>query len=216
MFALISTRSTATVTNRATRRGRRYSDAKSASGNAVNRPQEDGFPGFADANLLEERFLGRLRWFAAHWLGDVQAGEDVAQEALKRVLQALAEGRIRNPQALPAFVYQTARHVCSHKSRSAGRERRMLARYGREPSVDEPVADPLAELVSDERKAAVRGALAALDAEDRDLLSALYVHEQSPRQLAARLRLSDGALRTRKHRALKRLGEQLAARERPA
>lgn len=163
-----------------------------------------------DSRVLEERFLSRLRWYATRWIGDAQAGEDVAQETLKRVLQALAEGRVRQPDALPAFVYQTARHVCSHRNRAAGRERRMLARYGSDPSVDEPAApDPLNELVSSERQALVRDALAAMEDEDRNLLVALYVHEQSPRQLAAELQLSDGALRVRKHRALKRLSERL-------
>ena len=166
------------------------------------------------AELLEHRFLARLRLFATRWLGDAHAGEDAAQEALRRVLQALTEGRVRQPEALPAFVYQTARHVCSHQNRAASRERRMLARYGAEPSLDEPFPNPLHELVSDERKAKVRCALAALDAQDRDLLCALYVHEQNPRVLAAELQLSDGALRTRKHRALKRLSRQLDAVER--
>ena len=168
----------------------------------------------AGPELLEQRFLTRLRLFATRWLGDAQAGEDAAQEALRRVLQALADGRVRDRKALPAFVYQTARHVCSHQHRSKSRERRMLARYAADPPMEDPDANPLRELVSNERKAEVRRALAALDAEDRDLLYALYVHEQKPRELADELQLSDGALRTRKHRALKRLGRQLDAAER--
>jgi RNA polymerase sigma-70 factor (ECF subfamily) len=162
----------------------------------------------SDARVLEERFLSRLRWFATRWTGDAQAGEDAAQEALQRVLRALAEGRVKRLEALPAFVYQTARHVCSHQHRAAGRERRMLARYGSEP-LAEPAPDPLNELVSVERQAEVRRALAAMDDADRKLLVALYVHEQSAGQLAAELQLTDGALRVRKHRALKRLSERL-------
>lgn len=169
------------------------------------------FPELADAALLEKRFLGRLRLFATRWLGDVHAGEDAAQEALRRVLQALAEGRVRQPEALPAFVYQTARHVCSHQHRARSRERRTLARYGAEPLLDDPVPDPLQELVADERKAEVQGALAAMDEEDRELLSALYIHEQTPREIADELKVTDGALRTRKHRALQRLSRQLEA-----
>lgn len=164
-----------------------------------------------DVPMLEARFLTRLRWFATRWLGDAQAGEDAAQEAMRRVVQALAEGRVREPQALPGFVYQTARHVCSHRNRAAGRERRMLSRYGSERLLEEPAPDPLHELLTDERKAEVRGALAAMQEEDRKLLAALYIHEQNPQQVAAELQLTAGALRTRKHRALKRLSRQLAA-----
>jgi RNA polymerase sigma factor (sigma-70 family) len=179
----------------------------------LNKPETNDFHELFDARVLETRFLARLRWFATRWLSDAHAGEDAAQEALRRVLQALTEGRVKQPEALPAFVYQTARHVCSHHRRAAGRERRMLTGYGTERSLDDPAPDPLNELVSDARKKQVREALAAMDEEDRDLLSALYVQERSPEQLAAELHLSDGALRTRKHRALKRLSQHLTAGE---
>lgn len=177
----------------------------------MNKPETSDVHQLFNARVLETRFLARLRWFAIRWLGDAHAGEDAAQEALRRVLQALAEGRVKQAEALPAFVYQTARHVCSHHRRAAGRERRMLTGYGTERSLDDPAPDPLSELVSEARKTQVREALAAMDDEDRNLLSALYVQERSPEQLAAELHLTDGALRTRKHRALKRLSQQLGA-----
>ena len=180
-------------------------------GGPLNESGADDFQELCDARVLEARFLARLRWFATRWLGDACAGEDAAQEALKRVLQALADGRIEQPEALPAFVYQTVRHICLHHHRAAGRERRMLTGYGSERSLDDPAPDPLSELVSAARVAEVREALAAMDEEDRELLSALYIHERSPEQIAAELHLSSGALRTRKHRALKRLSQQLVA-----
>ena len=40
--------------------------------------------------------------------------EDVAQETLRRVLAALEAGRVANLEALPGFVFQTARHLCLH------------------------------------------------------------------------------------------------------
>jgi RNA polymerase sigma factor (sigma-70 family) len=177
----------------------------------MNKSKKNGSLEFHNVPMLEARFLTRLRWFAVRWLGDAQAGEDAAQEAMKRVVQALSEGRVKEPQALPAFVYQTARHVCSNRNRAAGRERRMLSRYGSERLLDEPAPDPLHELLTDERKAQVRGALAAMQEEDRKLLAALYIHDQDPQQVAAELQLTAGALRTRKHRALKRLSRQMAA-----
>lgn len=176
----------------------------------MGKTAKSGFPELAGCPMLEDRFLARLRCFATRWLGNAEAGEDAAQEALRRMLEAVAEGRVRQKVALPAFAYQTVRHVCLHYRRSAKREQRALARYGAEPLLDDPGPGPLQELVSDERKAEVQGALAAMDEEDRQLLIALYVQEQSPRELAATLKLSDGALRTRKHRALKCLGQRLA------
>lgn len=183
------------------------------AGGRPDEPEVNDFQELVDARVLEARFLARLRWFATRWLGDAHAAEDAAQEALRRVLQALAEGRVKQPEALPAFVYQTARHVCSHGRRSMGRERRMLAGYGSERSLDDPAPDPLHALVSEARISKVRQALAAMDQEDRDLLSALFIQERDPEQLAAELNLSSGALRTRKHRALKRLSQRLVPGE---
>lgn len=161
---------------------------------------------------LVRRFWDRIRLFALRRTGDVAAAEDVAQETLRRVLEALRADRILNVEALPGFVFQTARHVCLHHARSAEREGRAMDRLRR---VDERPADPdpLTRLVTAERRAAVCRALDRLPDADRVLLAALYYDQLDPGEAAARLGLSPGALRVRKHRALKRLGELLERNE---
>jgi DNA-directed RNA polymerase specialized sigma24 family protein len=51
---------------------------------------------------------------------DWTAAEDIAQETLKRGLEALRAGRIRNPDALGGYLFQTALRLCMHRGRSAG------------------------------------------------------------------------------------------------
>lgn len=163
---------------------------------------------------LSARFSRPLRLFAARRLGDPSAAEDVAQTVLQRVLESLRAERIRDLDALAGFVYQTARHVCLHWLRSAGRERRALARVagGGSPAAVEP--DALSALVSAERLAEVRRALEELDGGDRELLRMVYFELSTPAEIARRLGVTAGALRVRKHRALRRLEDRLAQRPR--
>lgn len=160
---------------------------------------------------LTRRFWTRLRFFAARRLGDAGLAEDVAQETLRRVFQALQDGRVANQVALPGFVFQTARNICMHEQRSFGRAARafsLLSSSGDGNLSSE--ADPLAALLSEERRAQVRRALEALGVEDRALLSSLYAEGVEAAEAARVLGISTAALRVRKHRALKRLAEALA------
>jgi len=158
-----------------------------------------------------ERFRNRLRYFAARRLRDWAEAEDVAQEALRRALEAMKAGRIANPAALPAFLFQTALHICQHRSRSVGREGRALRLAGAEfADVGRTDADdPLGALISEERRLAVHRALGQLDEGDRELISLTYGEALASAEIGRRLSLSEGNVRVRRHRALRRLGELL-------
>ncbi len=154
----------------------------------------------------------RLRFFAARRLGNVTAAEDVAQETLRRVLIAMREERIADLAALPGFVFETARHICQHLQRTAGREARAMERL----SLAEPDAQPgdaLVALVTEERHAAVHRALSALDDADRELLRLAYWQQLATEALARHFITTPGAVRVRKHRALRRLAALLAPRD---
>jgi RNA polymerase sigma-70 factor, ECF subfamily len=157
---------------------------------------------------LSDRFWERIRVFACRRLGDPALAEDVAQETLRRVIEALRAERVANLEALPAFVFQTARHICMQRARSERRERSAMERIGqREESTAPP--DALKRLITEEERAEVRRALDALDEKDRRLLRLLYFDQADPEDAARQLGVSAGALRVRKHRALARLSEAL-------
>lgn len=166
-----------------------------------------GSPEDAEGRLPQLR--ERVRLFALRRLGDAEAAEDVAQETLGRALEALRSGRVRNLDALPAYLFQTARHVCQHRWRSREREDRALGRMSTAASEAQEAPGPLTVLVSRERARAVRAALERLSPQDRTLLRALYFEDREPREVARALGVTSGALRVRKHRALKRLEEVL-------
>lgn len=161
---------------------------------------------------LAFRFWGRLRLFALRRLGEMSAAEDVAQETLRRVGEAVREGRIQQPEALSGFVFQTARHICLQLHRRAGREARALSRaaIGEAPEVVPCApADALTALIAEEQRVAMRQALVRLDPGDTDLLRLAYYEQMGAEQIAVRLGTTAGAVRVRKHRALRRLAELL-------
>lgn len=153
---------------------------------------------------LVERFWERLRVFGVRRLGDAALAEDLAQEVLRRVSEALQHGRVENLDALPGFVFQTATHLCQHHYRSREREQRALERL-KGMGFPQTGRGPLDLLVSEEIRNAVHRSLAELNPEDRDLLRRIYFEEEDSAETARRLQVTPGALRVRKHRALTRL-----------
>src|SRR5262249_7938860 len=134
--------------------------------------------------------------------------EDVAQETLRRTLEALRGGKIEKPEALPSFMFETARHVCMHKARSTGREAKAFQRVAAEGEADTRAeADPLTSLISDERCEEVGGGLALLEGSDRQLLAMSYAEALGADEIGQRLGITAGAVRVRRHRALAKLAE---------
>jgi len=176
-------------------------------------PTAPGTPRQAEPGAdLALEYWERLRLFAARRLGSTDGADDVAQETLRRVGEALAADRVREPAALPGFIFRTAQHVCQQLDRSTDREARGLSRLAAAgPEADPP--DALAGLIAAERRREVRHALLRLSGDDRKILRQLYFEDMEPEAIAREWRLTPGALRVRKHRALKRLSQLLDDRD---
>jgi len=160
---------------------------------------------------LHENYFRRIRLLALSHSGARATADDIAQETLRRVIEALRAGRLREPEALPGFVLQVARNVCLRWMRSARREASALSRAYAENERDSGATQPspLDDLVTEERRARVRRALERLGDEDRGLLGQAFDDDVKTSELAGRLGLTTSAIRVRKHRALRRLAELL-------
>jgi RNA polymerase sigma-70 factor (ECF subfamily) len=160
------------------------------------------------ASELTAQFWDRLRFFAMRRLRDAALAEDVAQETLRRTLEALRGGRIEKMESLPSFLFETARYVCMNKTRSSGREAKAFQRVTAAGEEDSSTsADPLAELIADQRCEEVRRGLARLDEADRQVLVLSYDEALGAEEIGQRLGVTAGAIRVRRHRALARLAE---------
>jgi len=159
-----------------------------------------------------ESYRVRLQVFAGRRVHDWTAAEDIAQETLKRGLEALRAGRIRNPDALGGYLFQTALRLCMHRGRSAGRERKAMQRFGStEPASAEDGA--LSHLISGEERSSLQGALGALLPEDRSLLELTYRDELDSAEIGRRLGLTAGNVCVRRHRAIRKLAQLLGVRK---
>jgi RNA polymerase sigma factor (sigma-70 family) len=165
------------------------------------------------ARLTAER--PRLVRLCARLSGDPDTAEDLAQEALLEAWRAIA--RLRDPEGLSPWLAAIARNVCLRWARTRGRDLAHTAYPAStgaadEPTLDDlPAADDLAlDIEHGELAALLDRALALLPADTRAALVGSYVLELPQAELAARLELSDGALRVRLHRGRLALRRALA------
>jgi len=177
-----------------------------AAESSIDMPSVDARPEDL-AKWLSLRFGDRLRLFALRRLRDRASAEDVAQEALKRTLEALRDKRVRDVAALPGFVFTTARQVCQHHARSASRQSRAFDRLAGSPHVNSAVdtPDPLTALISEERRTAVRAALTQMKENDRRLLTLTFFDDLGSKAIGEVLGIKAGAVRVRRHRALRKI-----------
>ena len=171
-------------------------------------PAPEAFAGESDtprdiAADVSDEYRDRVRLFAARRLNDAADAEDVAQETMTVVVQALGRGTIHDVQALPGFIFQTARHLCLKRMRSERRGSAALARLGTDET--DPAPDALSSLIAEERMERLRDAMAGLPENDRLLLHLFYVEGLSTEEVARRIAITAVAARVRKHRLIARL-----------
>lgn len=153
----------------------------------------------SDASLA---VIQRGVWFIAlKELGDSTQADDVAQDTVARLLDAVQRGaRIDNAAA---FARGIARHVIADMRAAHGR-RESIDRIANAPAFAR-LPDPLAQTVSEEEAQQVRRALETLSPADRRLLHDLYVRDASAGDIAAATGEPPERIRKRKSRALERL-----------
>jgi RNA polymerase sigma-70 factor (ECF subfamily) len=154
--------------------------------------------------VVEQLRLG-LQIMALHALGDPEAAEEAVQETLVRALEALRNGRPRDPEKLGAFVRGIARHVIA----DAHHARQRSAPLDAVPETERGIRsdDPLSALITDEERNRVRRALARLSPADRDILHLSFFEGLTPVEIAERIGEPALRIRKRKSRALRRLRE---------
>jgi RNA polymerase sigma-70 factor, ECF subfamily len=149
-----------------------------------------------------EQFRQRLRWKVCYHLGSFcPSVDDVVQETLTRLLVALRDDKIRNPESMGAFISGICNHVISEYRR----------RLWREPPVDpdmpvrEPAVNPVAE--NYEARQAIAAVVRELPERDRRLLQLFYLDEMDKEEICRREGISDGQFRVALFRARRRFRE---------
>jgi RNA polymerase sigma factor (sigma-70 family) len=139
---------------------------------------------------------------ALHELRDRSVAEEVAQETVARLLDALAR-RGEMIADVATFARGIARHIIADVRRDVARGESLDA-VSNSPRHAVHV-DPLAAAVRDDERRRLHLAFQSLSSADRETIRALFGRELSPGQLAARWGEPAERLRKRKSRALERL-----------
>lgn len=150
-----------------------------------------------DRPLLEEvraAVEGVVRSFHAF---DAELHGELVQDSIARLVVSLSHGRFRGDSSLKTYAQQVARHACLEQLRA----RRSGATV--DPEAIPSQADwstPEGELIRSEEHRRNLRLLARLPAESLELLRLIFEERLSYREIAERLGLSEGAIKSRVHR----------------
>jgi RNA polymerase sigma-70 factor (ECF subfamily) len=152
----------------------------------------------------------RLVRYLTRLTGDTDRAADAAQEAFVRLIDrppAIPAGT--DPSvAMRAWLYTVATNVVREGGRTQARRARLLAAGAARAPIADPPRDAHAGMEADERRRAVRAALAALSDKER---TALLMREEgfAHREIAGAVGTTTGSVGTLLARALDKLAAAL-------
>lgn len=156
-------------------------------------------------SAIWRRYAARIRMFGLLRLHDAAAADDLVQQVLLAVLEALRDGRVEDPDRLDAYVFGTCRNVVMHVFRGTSRRKRIAEQAAAlPPEVSQPPPP-----MSDRRR--LEQCLDNLDPRDRTVIVATFVEERGADEIAQSVGVSPGNVRVIRHRALARLQDCVEA-----
>ncbi len=157
--------------------------------------------------VLFRRFAGRVRLYGLRHLKTEAAADDLVQQVMLKVLEAIRGGRVQSPDLLASFVLGTCRNL-SWDARRAELRQQSLAREADEPAPAQPPDLSGADVIR------LFGCMGALADRESTVIRMSYWDDRSAEEIAERLGLSTANVRVIRHRALGKLSECVAGKER--
>jgi RNA polymerase sigma-70 factor (ECF subfamily) len=152
----------------------------------------------AEAELFR-RMSPRIRLYGLRHLRDAHAADDLTQQVMITMLEALRAGRLREPHKLASFVLGTCRMTVLDLRRGAQRKQRLIEQFGSElPSTVEP---SLPRLDHDRLARCLRG----LKERERTVVVMTFYDERAGADVAGFLGVSEANVRVIRHRAIHQL-----------
>jgi len=144
------------------------------------------------------RMAPRIRLYGLRHLRSPAAADDLVQQVLMKVLEALRAARLREPDKLAPFVLGTCRMTVVEQRRSTRRQETLLAMFGSDLVPAPPPAPRL-----DDRQLA--HCVQALKERERTVIVMAFYDEQTAGETARLLGTSDANVRVIRHRAIRQL-----------
>ncbi|MEL6814702.1 MAG: sigma-70 family RNA polymerase sigma factor [Cyanobacteria bacterium J06598_3] len=156
--------------------------------------------------VLYDRYASLVYSIALKGLGSIAEAEDLTQE----VFLCLAHGHTYDPQrgALASYLTVLTRSRAIDRLRARTTQKKYLDQWNQlQDSVE--LAMPMHHVTQQERRILVREALGTLKAHQREVLELSYYEGQSQRDIAQRLGVPLGTVKSWARRGLLQLREQL-------
>jgi RNA polymerase sigma-70 factor (ECF subfamily) len=152
----------------------------------------------AEATLFR-RMAPRVRLYGLRHLRDAHAADDLAQQVLITVLQALRAGRLREHDKLASFVMGTSRMTVLDIRRGAQRKERLMEFFGPEIKTS---FEPTTVLLDKKR---LTRCMQSLKERERAVVVMSFFEEETGAGVAAQLGVSEANVRVIRHRAIRQL-----------
>jgi len=136
---------------------------------------------------------------------DASDAEEAAQDAFVKAHRAL--GRFHTGEPFRPWLLTIVANEARNRRRARGRRAALTLRAAVEPGANGE--DPEAAALASERRERLLSAVERLSDDDRDVLACRYLLELSEEETAAALGIPRGTVKSRTHRALARLQEEL-------
>jgi RNA polymerase sigma-70 factor (ECF subfamily) len=137
--------------------------------------------------------------------GDAADAEEAAQDAFVKAHRAL--GRFRSGEPFRPWLLTIVANEARNRRRTRGRRAALALRAAAEPEAT--AEDPEEATLATERRERLLTAVEQLRDDDRDILACRYFLDLSEEETAAALGIARGTVKSRAHRALVRLQEEL-------
>lgn len=167
----------------------------------VKRVYEDCPEGMEQLYRVVRMLAGSLR---RQW--GYQDYEDRMHDAFLVVVQAIRDGKLREPAALPSYILGIARLTLCSKIGVRARHERLNGSLRHWITSRQGRVTPEQALAEKERMQIMRDLLGSLNDKERQILTRFYLHEQSKEQICREMDLTDTQFRLAKSRAKQRLG----------
>lgn len=152
----------------------------------------------AEAELFR-RMAPRIRLYGLRHLRDQHAADDLVQQVLIVVLEALRAGRVRESEKLSSFVLGTCRMTVLDLRRNAQRKERLLELGGADMLA--PLSSPAPALDREQLAICVQ----KLKDRERAVVVMSFYDEQTGTDIARFLGTSEANVRVIRHRAIHQL-----------
>ncbi len=165
---------------------------------------------------IVRRYQNDVFRFCLHYLGDLERAREIAQETFLRVFTA--RDRFDATRSFRPWMLCIARNMCLNVIKRnkvvpmESLEGLEQASAAATPSWAPATEHPLEGVLADERHRMLFHLVNELPSESRELLMMRYFEQLSAREMAEALETTEGAVRTRTHRALNQLRERCAGK----